>query len=106
MADEAIISYDANFDEADEAIISYDANFDDIPSDNSNALIIAQPKLLAIVPPKHLATVPHRYEQVFSVQAQLALPAPPARLLLEDGGKGTQVAIPRGTQLLPKRGNE
>jgi len=56
------------------------------------------------VPLKHLATVPRRYEQVFSIQAQPALPAPPARLLLEDGGKGKQVAIPHGTQLLPTTG--
>jgi len=90
---------------ADEAIISYAANFDDIPSVDSKALVVAQSKPLAIVPSKHLATVPNRYEQVFSVQAQTALPARLARLLLEDGDKGKQVAIPRGTQLPPTRGN-
>jgi len=35
-----------------------------------------------------------------------ALPPPPTRLLLEGGAKGKQIAIPKGTALLPPRANE
>jgi hypothetical protein len=50
--------------------------------------------------------VPQHYEQAYSVQDPSALPPPPTRLLLEGGTKGKQIAIPKGTLLLPPRDNE
>jgi len=99
---------------ADKAVVSYGADFNNIPSDDSKALILAQlkplavmpPKPLAIVPPKQVATVPQRHEQAYYVQDPSALLPPPTRLLLEGGAKGKQIAIPKGTTLLPPRANE
>jgi len=48
---------------ADKVVVSHGADFNNIPSNDSKALILAQPKPLAVVPPKHVATVPQRYEQ-------------------------------------------
>ena len=90
---------------ADKAIVSYGTNFNNIPSNDSKALVLAQPKPLAVVPPKPLtvvppkqvAMVPQHYEQAYYVQDPSALPPPPARLLLEGGAKGKQIAIPKGS---------
>jgi hypothetical protein len=43
---------------ADKAVVSYGTNFDNIPSDDSKAFVLAQPKPLTVVPPKPLAVVP------------------------------------------------
>ena len=64
------------------------------------------PKPLAVVPPKQVATVPQRYEQAYYIQDPSALPPPPTRLQLEGGAKWKQIAIPKGTVLLPPRANE
>jgi len=69
-------------------------------------LAVVPPKPLAIVPPKQVAMVPQRYEQAYYVQDPSALPSPPTRLLLEGGAKGKQIAILKGTALLPPRDNE
>jgi len=99
---------------ADKAIVSYGADFNNIPSDDSEALVLTQPKPLVVVPPKPLAvvppkqvsTVPQRYEQAYYAQDLSALPPPPTRLLLKGGAKGKQIAIPKGIALLPPRDNE
>jgi len=99
---------------ADKAVVSYSADFDNISSDDSKALVLTQPKPLAIVPPKPLAvvppkqvaTVPQHYEKVYYVQEPSDLPPPPTRLLLQGSAKGKQIAIPKGTTLLPPRANE
>jgi len=56
--------------------------------------------------PKQVAKVPQRYEQAYYIQDPSTLPPPPARLLLEGGAKGKQIAIPKGTALLPPRANK
>jgi hypothetical protein len=43
---------------ADKVVVSYDADFNNIPSDDSKALVLVQPKPLVVVPPKQVATVP------------------------------------------------
>jgi len=50
--------------------------------------------------------VPQRHEQAYYIQDPSALPPPPARLLLEGGAKGKQIAIPKGTPILPPKDNE
>jgi hypothetical protein len=91
---------------ADKAIVSYGTDFNNIPYDDSKALVLVQPKPLVVVPLKQVATVPQHHEQAYYIQDPFALPPPPARLLLQGGAKGKQIAIPKGTLLLPPRDNE
>jgi len=72
--------------------------------DNSKALVIAQPKPLAVVPSKLVATVPQRYDQAYYIQ-EPSDPSP-TRRLLQGIAKEKQVTIPKGTLLLQPRENE
>jgi len=97
---------------ADKAVISHSTDFDKIPSVDLKALVLAQPKPLAvvllkplaIVPPKHIAKVSQRYEQAYYVQ-EPSNPSP-TRRLLQGIANGKQVAIPKGTLLLQPKENE